>query len=430
MVHLKKILSEQLGIGIGTIYQTILEYKRSKTISSPNRTKKFKNVKDKVDDFDKYAIRRKIHKFWSDREFPTLDKILQVINEDKDLPDFSRTSLYRLLKSMDFEYVKQGRNSALIEKTEIVDWRRRYLRAIRRYREEGRPIYYLDETWVNAGDVPHKVWCDKSIKSARDATSKGLTTGAVKPSGKGKRLIVCHIGSEDGFVPDSLLCFESKKNTQDYHDEMNGECFREWLESVLPRLKDNAVIVMDNAPYHSVKQEKCPNLNTRKADIIAWLESKREVVDKSMVIRELIPIVNRLKPIHNKYVIDEMVKTHNKDVLRLPPYHCELNPIELAWSSVKNYVRKNNTTFKLQDVKRLLIEGVKRVDSEMWKNFIKHVVDEEDKLWNMDFIVDELTAEQEPCVLNLGPDDSDSESNSESESDLDSDNDIRHLSDE
>ncbi|XP_050065515.1 uncharacterized protein LOC126554479 [Aphis gossypii] len=149
-----------------------------------------------------------------------------------------------------------------------------------------------------------------------------------------------------------------------------------------------------------------------------------------MVIRELIPIVNRLKPMHNKYVIDEMVKTHNKDVLRLPPYHCELNPIELAWSSVKNYVRKNNTTFKLQDVKRLLIEGVQRVDSEMWKNFIKHVVDDEDKLWNMDFIVDEFTAEQEPCVLNLVPDDSDSESNSDSESDLDSDNDVRPLSDE
>jgi len=121
MVHLKKALSEELGIGVGTIYQTVLEYKRSKTISSPNRTKIFKSVKYKVDDFDKYAIRRKIHKFWSDRQFPTLDKILEVVNADEDLPDFSRTTLYRLLKSMDFVYAKQGRNSALIEKTEIVD---------------------------------------------------------------------------------------------------------------------------------------------------------------------------------------------------------------------------------------------------------------------------------------------------------------------
>jgi len=62
----------------------------------------------------------------------------------------------------------------------------------------------------------------------------------------------------------------------------------------------------------------------------------------------------------------------------------------------------------------------------MWKNFIKHVVNEEVKLWNMDIVVDELTAEQEQCVLNLAPDDSDSDS--DSESDLDSDNDVRPLS--
>jgi len=31
------------------------------------------------------------------------------------------------------------------------------------------------------------------------------------PSGKGKRLIVLNIGSEEYFIPDALLCFESKK---------------------------------------------------------------------------------------------------------------------------------------------------------------------------------------------------------------------------
>ncbi|XP_060846443.1 uncharacterized protein LOC132926121 [Rhopalosiphum padi] len=330
MLHLKKIISTELGIGMSTIYQTILEYKRTKTISSPNKTKIFKSIKDKVDEFDKYAIRRKIHQFW-----------------------------------------------------------------------------FRHETWVNAGDVPSKVWCDKSIKSARDATNKGLSTGAVNPSGKGKRLIVCHIGSEDGFVSDSLLCFESKKNTQDYHDEMNGDCFRDWLESVLPRLKDNAVIVMDNAPYHSVKQDKCPTRNTSKPKIIEWLESKGEVISRPMVIPELLLIVDRLRPLYNKYVIDELVKKQNKTILRLPPYHCEFNPIELAWSSVKNHVRMNNKTFKLNDVKQLLIEGVERVNADMWKNFIKHTIEEEEKFLKMDFVVDELMAEKEPCVLNVETDDSD-----------------------
>lgn len=68
-------------------------------------------------------------------------------------------------------------------------------------------------------------------------------------------------------------------------------------------------------------------------------------------------------------MIDEIAKVAYKTVVRLPPYHCELNPIELAWSSAKHYVRMNNTTYKLQDVRRLLEEGVDRVTPDIWKNF-------------------------------------------------------------
>jgi len=243
----RTLISKELGIGITTISNTITEYRNSKTVSSPNRTKIFKNVTDKVDDFDK-EIRRKVHQFWVNRKLPNLKKILNVVTNDDTLPNFSITTLWRLLKSMGFCFTKRGRNSALIENNEIRAWRTRYIRDIRQYREESRPIYYIDETWVNTGDVPIRVWYDTMITSSRAAFSQGLTIGAAHPTGKGKLLLVCHIGSEDGFVPDSLLCFESKKNTNDYHDEMNGDSFRDWFEGVLPRLKDNAVIVMDNAP--------------------------------------------------------------------------------------------------------------------------------------------------------------------------------------
>ncbi|KAL4084055.1 hypothetical protein QTP88_029371 [Uroleucon formosanum] len=396
------IISKELGIGVTTISNTLTEYRNFKTVSSPNRKKIFKNVTDKIDDFDKEAIRRQIHQFWVNRELPNLNKILSVVNEDDTLPDFSLTSLWRLLKSMGFKFTKRGRNSALIENGEIREWRRRYIRDIRRYREEGRPIYYIDETWVNAGDVAIRVWRDTTVESSQAAFSQGLSTGAANPTGKGKRLIVCHIGSEDGFVPDSLLCFESKKNTNDYHDEMNDDSFRDWLEGVLPRLKDNAVIVMDNAPYHSVKLEKFPASNWKKANIIEWLESKGEVVDKTMIIPELLSVVRRIKPMYNKYVIDEMVLQQNKTVLRLPPYHCELNPIELAWSVVKRHVKSNNKTFKLTDVKNLLVEGVAKVDAEMWKNFISHTITEENKFWTLDDTVDELTAEQQSVIMTIG----------------------------
>ena len=116
---------------------------------------------------------------------------------------------------------------------------------------------------------------------------------------------------------------------------MNGATFFKWMESIIQRLEENCVIIMDNAPYHSVKCEKIPNKSTLKADIIKWLEDKGEVIDRPMVIAELLDMVNRIKPKYDKYAIDELVKTHNRTILRLPPYHCKLNPIELAWSSVK-----------------------------------------------------------------------------------------------
>lgn len=101
-------------------------------------------------------------------------------------------------------------------------------------------------------------------------------------------------------------------------------------------------------------------------------------------------IVKRIKPRYNEYVIDEYVKEHNRVILQLPPYHCELNPIELAWLVVKNHVKMNNTAFELQDVDKLLHDGIGRCTPEMWKNFIQHTILEENKLWEIDFVVEEV----------------------------------------
>jgi len=206
-----KQISEEIGIGQRTVTVTLSEYRNKGSVSSPNKTKIRPTVTEKVDDFDQNAIRQKVHEFWHRREIPTLKKILTTVNEDSTLPDFSETTLRRLLKHLNFEYVRKSRNSALIERIDIVCWRRRYLESIKEYRQLGRPIYYLDETCVNAGETTSKTWVDKTVNSPRDAFLRGLTTGQKEPSGKGKRLIVVHIGSSDGFVVGGLLCFESKK---------------------------------------------------------------------------------------------------------------------------------------------------------------------------------------------------------------------------
>ena len=63
---------------------------------------------------------------------------------------------------------------------------------------------------------------------------------------------------------------------------------------------------------------------------------------------ELLALVKLHKKPYTKYIVDEMARDHHKIVLRLPPYHCELNPIELVWAEIKNYVAKKIRTLSLQ----------------------------------------------------------------------------------
>lgn len=100
-------------------------------MKSPCKRKIRPTIHDKIDDFDKNAIRQKIHAFWARREIPTMIKIVQDINNDSNLPNISRTSLQRLLKELGFEYTKRNRNSALTERGDLVLWRQKYIQDIR-----------------------------------------------------------------------------------------------------------------------------------------------------------------------------------------------------------------------------------------------------------------------------------------------------------
>ncbi|GBM15792.1 hypothetical protein AVEN_262945-1 [Araneus ventricosus] len=86
-----------------------------------------------------------------------------------------------------------------------------------------------------------------------------------------------------------------------------------------------------------------------------------------------------------------MAKVENKTVLRLLPYHCELNPIDLIWAQVKNFVPKENQTFKMPRVNDLCIQSISRIGVEEWKKCFKHVTNEVEKIiWDLDNAVDNI----------------------------------------
>ncbi|KAG0426062.1 hypothetical protein HPB47_026807 [Ixodes persulcatus] len=233
---------ERVSNDTGVCARTVAKYKAqclSGKVASPKRRPRNVKVSSsrtvKHDEFTLNAIRLKVHRKYSEGEIPTLDSILEAVNEDDELPDLSKTTLWRLLKDIGFTFEKRKRRLSLIERSDIIAWRRRYLRAIKEFRRQGRSIVYLEETWVNAGHTKQFVWQDKTVKSAQDAFLKGLTTGLAAPSGKGGRLILVHAGSsETGFVEGAADFFRAKKgNTADYHSEMDGTYFEGEIESVV-----------------------------------------------------------------------------------------------------------------------------------------------------------------------------------------------------
>lgn len=60
-----------------------------------------------------------------------------------------------------------------------------------------------------------------------------------------------------------------------------------------------------------------------------------------MIKAEMLQIVSHGKSKYQTLAVDELAAKHGITILRLPPYHCELNPIELVWAQVKGHVAKN-----------------------------------------------------------------------------------------
>ena len=240
-----------------------------------------------------------------------------------------------------------------------------------------------------------------------------------------------HAGSDEGFVPNAKLNFITKSKTEDYHDQMNGKHFEEWMETQLfPNVPANSTIVMDNASYHSVKAEKLQRQTQINQKCRNGSENTIIEFSTSLKKKELYTLIKQVKPRFQKYRIDEIwrmiavvevintaryAKKWGHEILRLPPYHCDLNPEELIWAQVKNYVARNNKTFKIKDIQELFEEALKKVTPENWKNACRHVLDIEKSYWDKENICD---MDINDIVFKLAED---SDSGSSSSSDDDSD---------
>jgi len=178
-------------------------------------------------------------------------------------------------------------------------------------------------------------------------------------------------------------------------------------DNVFPNLPNGSVLVLDNASYHRRKITKSINKSSRKIDIMEYLDDHSIEYDPGMTKPKLIDIYNKNQSINQTQpltFIQQLAEKYDCQVLYLPAYHCELNPIELIWAQIKKNVATKNTVYTLKHVEELTRAAISTVTSENWQNAIRHVIKLEENYSKSIPAEVEIT---DPVVISFDSDSSD-----------------------
>lgn len=201
-----------------------------------------------------------------------------------------------------------------------------------------------------------------------------------------------HAGGEMGFLPNCLLLFKSGTTSGDYHHDMNGDNYHKWVKTqLIPNLPPNSVVVIDNAPYHNVLMNKAPSSVSKKSDMTNWLAQHNIEFSDTLLKPQLYEIIKRHKQQFIKYKFDVDFENAGHTVLRLPPYHPDLNPIELVWAKIKHDVATRNVTFKFNDVVEITKDEFAKYSVNQWQQCCSHVIKIEETYLTNEHLIDVQT---------------------------------------
>jgi len=323
-----QMIADALEIGLATVDRVLSNYKKDpNSIHAPGKARGRPSYA--ISNSYEAAIRDFIRSANMKGEYVTLDIIKNSLIEQSDEENFSNVTLGRTLDRWGFEFGKGKRTQHLKEKDYVIVARRKYLRQMRENRKGKsntiKPEVYLDESYVNKNHSNDFTWY-----------SREDGPWLQKPTGKGERLIIINAITKDGWVPNAKVVFKSSRKTGDYHGQMNAELFEKWFkEKLLPNIPNGSNIIMDNASYHNILSENSPPTSTcAKEKIQSWFERNKIPYDNDCLKAELVEILKKQPP-EPIYVLDELAAQEGHKIIRTPPYHPELQPIEICWGVLK-----------------------------------------------------------------------------------------------
>jgi len=373
-----KRTADALGIGMATVKRIMADYNHDPKLLDEPAKMRGRPVYA-VNGSSQESVRAYIRSANKKGEYITLANIRDFLKENSTDEAFHLATLARTLNRWGFEFGKGTRSQHLKEKDHVIAARQRYLRKKRDNRSSGididtiRPEVYLDETYVNKNHSNDFIWY-----SGEDGP------WVQKPTGKGERLIIINAITKSGWVSGAKLVFKSTRKTGDYHGQMNWDLFEKWFtEMLLPNIPKNSLIIMDNAPYHNTLSEHSPPTPLcSKKRIMEWLEQNKIYCRDDCLKPELVEILKKMAT-ESLYAIDEIARSNGHEVIRTPPYHPELQPIETCWGVVKNHVARN-CNFTMNNLIEQLDSGFDKVTAKTCVEIIAKVRKVEDEFWTED----------------------------------------------
>ena len=122
--------------------------------------------------------------------------------------------------------------------------------------------------------------------------------------------------------------------------------------------------------------EKTPSMNMRKNEMIDFMKKYSIRIPEPVPIKPVLLSLIKAANIQKQCIVDNIAKLAGHSVLRLPPYHCMLNPIEMVWSQLKQRCRRDNI-YTNEPVKVLeLIRDVcnTKMSSKNLENYVGHTI--------------------------------------------------------
>ncbi|XP_035707552.1 uncharacterized protein LOC118435498 isoform X2 [Folsomia candida] len=404
-----KLASLATNVKLWTVSRVVVAHRNNVQIQTPGkkRPREMRTFK-LLDQFKLDILKAMIQKHFQNNRVAFLEEIynefMARMKDDDDVLERTssepitrfKCSLYtfkKLMHKIAYKFGTVDLRVAILQREDIIRWRGRFLKRLRENERDPnkKKIIYTDETWVDPHARTGKAWVPRTFRSWQE---RKLYTFKQNKIGRGPRLIVLNA------------------------ENVDGPTYLAWFRKLLTSLegKGSFLIIVDNAPYHG--SAEVPVSRDKKGVMYTWLTnhwdpSRGPIKPEKQYLKwELWDIIKSMKVGNKYYVIDKLAKEAGHEILRLPPYNCDLSAIEYVWKDTKDYIRKNNLDQNLSTVQRTAEEVMRNYNTSYRIAHVNHVKRLGEEYWTNDRFYEDLidSLPTERLIINPGQiDDEDDE---------------------